>query len=224
MALRMALEVAGGRSSNDEGGWLVVIRTLVAESVALVRAGLLVLLAKEPDIKVVAELDRPELVIPAARETQPDVAVLDGAMAAPGGFAAIRELRAAAPACASIIMSASRSPYELREAIAARADGYVTKDSDPEKLTDAIRRVAAGSKALDPDLAFSTLSPLASPLTAREVDVLRLAAKGEPAVEIAGRLYLSVGTVRNYMSRVIGKTGARNRVDAIRIAEGAGWL
>jgi two-component system, NarL family, response regulator DesR len=204
-----------------------VIRTLVAESVALVRAGLLVLLAREPDIKVVAEIDRAELVIPTAAQLQPDVAVLDGAMAAPDGFAAIRELRAAAPACGSIIMSASRSPCELREAIAARADGYVTKDSGPDKLIDAIRRVAAGSKAVDPDLAFSTLTTLTtrvSPLTRREEDVLRLAAQGQPAVEIAGRLYLSVGTVNNYMSRVIGKTGARNRVDAIRIAEGAGWL
>jgi two-component system response regulator DesR len=121
-------------------------------------------------------------------------------------------------------MSATHSPRELRGAIAACADGFVVKDSDPGKITDAIRRVAAGRKALDPDLAFSTLASAASPLTQRELDVLRLAAQGEPAVEIAGRLYLSVGTVHNYMSRVIGKTGARNRVDAIRIAEGAGWL
>jgi two-component system response regulator DesR len=145
-------------------------------------------------------------------------------MAAHDGFAAIRELHAAAPACASVIMSASHSPGELRQAIAARADGFVVKDSDPGKITDAIRRVAAGKKALDPDLAFFTLTSLPSPLTPREADVLRLAAQGEPAVEIAGRLYLSVGTVHNYMSRVIGKTGARNRVDAIRIAEGSGWL
>lgn len=201
-----------------------MIRTLIAESVALMRGGLLALLAGEPDIQVVAELDRPELVIPAASQVQPDVAVVDRVMAAHDGFATIRGLHTAAPACASIIMSASHSPGELREAIAAHADGFVVKDSDPDKITDAIRRVAAGKKALDPDLAFSTLTSLASPLTPREVDVLRLAAQGEPAVEIAGRLYLSVGTVHNYMSRVIGKTGARNRVDAIRIAEGAGWL
>jgi two-component system response regulator DesR len=201
-----------------------VIRTLVAESVALVRAGLLVLLAGEPDIRVVAEVDRPELVIPAACQLQPDIVVVDGAMVAHNGFAAIRQLHAAVPACASIIMSASRSPCDLREAIAANADGFVVKDSDPDKITEAIRRVAAGNKALDQDLAFSTLTTRDSPLTPREVDVLRLAAQGEPAAGIAERLYLSVGTVHNYMSRVIGKTGARNRVDAIRIAEGAGWL
>jgi two-component system response regulator DesR len=154
----------------------------------------------------------------------PDVAVVDCTMAAHDGFATIRELHAAVPACGSVIMSSSHSPCELREAVAACADGFVVKDADPEKITDAIRRVAAGQKALDPDLAFSTLNSPASPLTQREADVLRLAAQGEPAMEIAGRLYLSVGTVRNYMSRVIGKTGARNRIDAIRIAEGAGWL
>jgi two-component system response regulator DesR len=201
-----------------------VIRTLIAESAALMRAGLLALLAKEPDITVVAELDRAELVVPAACRLEPDVAVVDGTMVAHDGFAAIRELHAAVPACGSVIMSSSHSPCELREAVAACADGFVVKDSDPDKIAEAIRRVAAGKKALDPDLVFSILNSPASPLTRREVDVLRLAAQGEPAMEIAGKLYLSVGTVRNYMSRVIGKTGARNRVDAIRIAEGAGWL
>jgi two-component system response regulator DesR len=201
-----------------------VIRTLIAESVALVRLGLVAVLAKEPDIKVVAELDRPEPVVPAACRLQPDVAVVDGYMAAYDGFATIRELHAAVPSCGSVIMASSSSPCELREAVAACPDGLVVKDSAPDKITEAIRRVAAGKKALDPDLAFSALNSEASPLTPREVDVLRLAAQGAPAMEIAGELYLSVGTVRNYMSRVIGKTGARNRVDAIRIADRAGWL
>ena len=201
-----------------------MIRTLIAESVALMRVGLLALLTKEPDIVVVAELDRPEFVVPAALRVEPDVAVVDGAMAANEGFAAIRELHAAVPACGLIVMASGHNPYELREAIAARADGFVVKDSDPNKITEAIHRVATGKKVLDPDLAFSTLSSLASPLTQREVAVLRLAAQGEPAMDIADKLYLSVGTVRNYMSRVIGKTGARNRIDAIRIAEDAGWL
>jgi two-component system response regulator DesR len=201
-----------------------MIRTIIVESAALIRTGLLVLLAEEPDIKVVAELDRPELVVPTARSSEPDVVLVDGDMAARDGFATIQALHAAVPACALVVMSSSRSPCELRKAVAAHADGFVAKDSAPDKITEAIRRVAAGKKALDPDLAFSTLNSLASPLTAREEDVLRLVAQGEPAMEIADKLYLSVGTVRNYMSRVIGKTGARNRVDAIRIAEGAGWL
>lgn len=201
-----------------------MIETLIADSADLTRAGLLALLNREPDIEVVAELDRPEFVVPAACLVRPDVAVVDGSMAAHDGFATIRELHAAVPACGSVIMSSSDSPCDLREAFAARADGFVMKESDPDKITDAIRRVAEGKKVVDPDLAFSTLTSAVSPLTAREVDVLRLAARGEPAMEIAQRLYLSVGTVHNLMSRVIGKTGARNRVDAIRIAESEGWL
>jgi two-component system response regulator DesR len=201
-----------------------VIQTLIAESVALMRAGLLALLSGEPDINVVAELDRPELVVPAACRLEPDVALVDEVIATRDGFATIRELHEAVPACGSVIMSSGHIRCELRGAIAACADGFVVKDSDPDKITDAIRRVAAGKKALDPDIAFSALTRPVSPLTPREADVLRLAAQGEPAMGIAGKLYLSVGTVHNYMSRVIGKTGARNRVDAIRIAEGSGWL
>jgi two-component system response regulator DesR len=201
-----------------------VIRTLIAEDVALIRVGLTAFLAKEPDIKVVAELDRPETLIPTALASQPDVAVVDGSMTAHDGFATIRALHAAVPACGSIIMASSPNPCELRAAVAACAEGFLLKDSDPDKITEAIRRVAAGRKAIDPDLAFFALDSAASPLTPREADVLRLAAQGTPAMEIASELYLSVGTVRNHMSRVIGKTGARNSVDAIRIADHAGWL
>ena len=201
-----------------------MIRTLVAENVALVRAGLFALLAREPDIEVVAELDRAEFVVPAASRLRPDVALVDGDVTACDGFAVIRALHAEVPACGSIVIASSHSPCVLREAVAACADGFVVKDSAPDKIIEAIRRVGAGRKALDPDLAFSTLNSADSPLTAREVDVLRLAAQGAPTSEIAGELYLSVGTVRNYMSRVIGKVGARTRVDAVRIADRAGWL
>jgi two-component system, NarL family, response regulator DesR len=200
-----------------------VIRTLIAENVALLRVGLRALLTTEPDIEVVADLARPELVVPAVCELAPDVALVDAAMAAEG-TGAIRELHATVPACGLVIMASGNNPGELREAIAAHADGIVVKDCDPGKITEAVRNVAAGKKIFDPELAFSTLNGLASPLTPREVDVLRLAALGQPAMEIASHLYLSVGTVRNYLSRVIGKTGARNRIDAIRIAEGEGWL
>ena len=121
-----------------------MIRTLVAESVALIRIGLLALLAKEPDIKIVAELDRRELVVPAARRLRPDVAVVDGDMAAHDGFATIRELHIRVPACSSVIMASSPSGCELREAVAACADGFVVKDAAPDKITEAIRRVAEG--------------------------------------------------------------------------------
>lgn len=200
-----------------------MIRVLVAESVALMRAGLVALLTGQFDIEVIAELDRAELVVPTARASLPDVAVIDEVIAG-GGFPLIRALRDAAPGCGAVIMASSHSSCKLREAVIASADGFVVKESATDKITEAVRRVAAGRKALDPDLAFSALNTPTSPLTTREIDVLRLAAEGAPAAEIASELYLSVGTVRNYISRAIGKTGARTRVDAIRIAEGAGWL
>lgn len=202
-----------------------MIRTLIAESNALVRVGLSALLAREPDMEVVTELDRLPLVLPAARALQPDVVLLDAGMVAPEGFATVRALRAAVPACGSIVMaSTSGSAWELREAFAACAEGFILKDSDPVRITDAVRHVSAGRKAVDPDLAYSVLNSGDNPLTPRELDVLRLVSEGAPATEIASELYLSVGTVRNYLSRVIRKTGARNRVDAIRIAGEAGWL
>lgn len=202
---------------------LPVIRMLVAERVALTRAGLVALLLGELDCEVVAELDRPEFVVPASRTSRPDVAVIDEKMAG-DEFRLIREVHCAAPGCSSVIMADSQTPRRLREAVAAGADGFVGKESAPDKIAEAIGRVASGGKALDPDLAFSALSTTVSPLTTREIDVLRLASEGAPDPEIAQELYLAVGTVRNYISRAIGKTGARTRVDAIRKAEGAGWL
>lgn len=202
-----------------------MIRTLIAESNALIRAGLSLFLDREPDIKVVAELDRPRDVIPAACAFEAAVAVLDSDMAVHDRFAAVRALRAAVPACGSLIVaSASDKPSDLRAAFTACADGVVREDSEPDKITEAVRRIAAGGKAVDPDIAFSALNSADNPLTPREVDVLRLVAEGSPVREIAGELYLSAGTVNNYLSRAIGKTGARNRVDAIRIADQAGWI
>lgn len=200
-----------------------MIRTLVAESVALIRAGLLTLLSEGLGSEVVAELDRAELVVPAALASRPDVAVIDEKIAG-DEFLLIRELRDAVPGCGSVILACSHSPHRLREAVTAGAGGFVAKESSPDKIAEAIRRVASGGKALDPDLAFRALNVAVSPLTAREIDVLRLASEGAPDLEIASELYLTVGTVRNYISRAIGKTGARTRVDAIRKAEGAGWL
>lgn len=200
-----------------------MIRMLVAESVALMRAGLVALLIGELDCEVVAELDRAEYVVPASLTLRPDVSVIDEKIAG-DGFRLIRELRRAVPGCGSVVMASSRSPHRLREAVAAGADGFVRKESAPEKIAEAVERVASGAKALDPDLAFCALSDAVSPLTSREIDVLRLASEGAPVPEIARELYLTPGTVRNYISRAIGKTGARTRVDAIRKAEGAGWL
>lgn len=200
-----------------------MIRMLVAESVALIRTGLVALLSGELDCEIVAELDRAELVLSASLASRPDVAIIDEKIAG-DEFQLVREVRCAVPGCASVVMAYSHSPGRLREAVAAGADGFVGKESPSDKIAEAVGRVAAGGKALDPDLAFSALSVTASPLTAREIDVLRLASEGATDQEIASKLYLSLGTVRNYISRAIGKTGARTRVDAIRKAESAGWL
>jgi two-component system response regulator DesR len=115
-------------------------------------------------------------------------------------------------------------PRDLRQAVAAHATGFVLKDTAPENISRAIRHVANGMKALDPDLAFAALESPANPMTPRECDVLRLAAAGAPTAEIAGKLCLTIGTVRNHISRIIAKTGARNRIDAIRMADHRGWL
>jgi two-component system, NarL family, response regulator DesR len=201
-----------------------VIRILIVERIAVIRAGLVASLSRERDIEVVAELDRHEPVLPIVSALRPDVAVIDDSIACHDGFAIVRALRAALPSCRTLIMATRPHSRDLRKAVTALAAGFVLKDTSPDKISEAIRQLAAGKKALDPDLAFAARGATANPLTPRERDVLALAAQGAPTPEIAQQLCLAIGTVRNYMSNIIGKTGARNRVDAIRIADRSGWL
>jgi two-component system response regulator DesR len=201
-----------------------VIRTLIAEQTALIRAGLVAFLSCADDIEVIAELQHGDDVVSASRALLPDVAVLGASLPGADGFAAARALHAELPTCHSLIMSDQRDPAGVRRAVAAHAIGFVVRDAPPDFLTEAVRRAAGGRKVIDPDLAFAALSAEENPLTSRELDALGLAAKGATTAEIAMDLCLSVGTVRNYLSRAIAKTGARNRVDAIRIAGGAGWI
>lgn len=201
-----------------------MIRTVIAERIALIRAGLVACISHERDIEVVAELDRREPVVPTVSSLQPDVVVIDGDIACQDGFAVIQALHTATPSCHTLIMATRPYPRDLRKAVAAHATGFVLKDSSPEDISEAIRQVAKGMKAVDPDLAFATLDATANPMTPRECDVLRLAAEGASTAEIAGQLCLTAGTVRNHISSIITKVGARNRVDAIRIADQSGWL
>lgn len=201
-----------------------MIRTLIAEQTALIRAGLVAFLSCADDIEVIAELQHGDDVVSASRALLPDVAVLGASLPGADGFAAARALHAELPTCHSLIMSDQRDPAGVRRAVAAHAIGFVVRDAPPDFLTEAVRRAAGGRKVIDPDLAFAALSAEENPLTSRELDALGLAAKGATTAEIAMDLCLSVGTVRNYLSRAIAKTGARNRVDAIRIAGGAGWI
>jgi two-component system, NarL family, response regulator DesR len=201
-----------------------VIRTLIAEQSCLVRAGLAALLSGADGIEVIAELQRGDQVISASRVLRPDVAVLAVTLPGLDGFATAHALHEELPSCHSLIMSEQRDPGYLRRAVASHAVGLIVRDASPDFIAEAVRRVAKGRKVIDPDLAFAALNAEENPLTPRELDALRLAGQGATTAEIALELCLSVGTVRNYLSRVISKTGARNRVDAIRIANDSGWL
>jgi two-component system response regulator DesR len=200
------------------------IRLLLADDQALVRGALATLLELEPDMTVVAEVGRGDEVVAAARESNPDVALLDVEMPGMDGIEATRELRAALPDVKVVIVTTFGRPGFLRRALVAGANGFVVKDTPARQLADAVRRVNSGLRVVDPTLAADSLAVGESPLTVRETEVLRAARDGGSVSDIAGAVFLSEGTVRNHLSAAIGKTGARNRADAVRIAEENGWL
>jgi two-component system response regulator DesR len=201
-----------------------MIRILLAEDQGMVRGALAALLAFEPDLEVVAQVSSGDGVLAAAEGAQPDVALLDIEMPGIDGIEAAARLHRALPDCRILILTTFGRPAYLRRAMAAGASGFLVKDAPAERLANAIRRVAAGERIVDPELAAAALQDAESPLTARERDVLEAGARGSPVSEIALRLHLSEGTVRNYLSTAIGKTGARNRTEAWRIARDRGWL
>ena len=201
-----------------------MIRVLVAEDMHLIRGALVALIGLEEDMQVVAELDRGDLVEPTALRVEPDVAVLDIDMPGLDGLTAARRLQVSVPACQSLILTGLSQPGHLLRALEGRVRGFLPKDAPASELADAIRRVAAGERVLDPVLVAAALETGANPLTDRETDVLRAAAAGLSTEEIGDTVSLSPATVRNYLSYAIAKLGARNRIDAIRIARDAGWL
>jgi two-component system response regulator DesR len=200
------------------------IRVLLADDQHLVRGALAALLSLEDDLDVVAEVGRGDEIVAAARAARPDVALLDVEMPGLDGIAAAAALRVAVPDCRVLILTTFGRPGYLRRAMEAGALGFVVKDTPAVELATAVRRVAAGERVVDPALAAATLAGGASPLTGRERDVLVAARDGATIADIAGRLILSEGTVRNYLSAAITKTGTRNRVEALRVAETNGWL
>ncbi|WP_448613519.1 response regulator transcription factor [Modestobacter sp. URMC 112] len=202
----------------------MTIRVLLAEDQTLVRGALRALLDLEPDIEVVAEVGRGDEVLTAARAAAPDVALLDIEMPGRDGIEAARELAAELPAVRAVVLTTFGRPGFLRRAMEVGAAGFLVKDSPVAELARAIRAVVDGERVIDRDLAAAALALGATPLSAREADVLRAAAGGATVADIAGRLFLSEGTVRNYLSSAIGKTGARTRVEAARVAEEKGWL
>ncbi len=201
-----------------------MVRLLLADDQELIRSALAALLALEPDFEVVATVGRGDEVVAAVRSHYPDVALLDIDMPGIDGLAAAAVLAHEVPECRALILTTFGRPGYLRRAMESGARGFVVKDAPPEQLAAAIRRVAAGELVVDPVLAADTLASGASPLTARERDVLVAARPGATVAEIAARLYLTEGTVRNYLSAAIAKAGARNRAEAVRLADERGWL
>jgi len=201
-----------------------VIRLLIADDQALVRGALSALLGLESDIEVVAEVGRGDEVASAALAARADVALLDIEMPGMDGIAAAAELRKTFPSCRTLMVTTFGRPGYLKRAMQAGAAGFVVKDTPAPQLADAVRRVAQGLRVVDPALAAESLAQGDSPLTERETDVLGVAIAGGSIADIARILHLSEGTVRNHLSSAIGKTGARNRADAARIAEESGWL
>ena len=201
-----------------------MIRVLLAEDQVMIREALVALLSFEDDIEVVAQVGRGDQVVKAAKAACPDVALLDIEMPGMDGLTAAAELRKCHPAIKVVILTTFGRPGFLRRAMESGVSAFLVKDSPADKLTDTIRRVLAGERVIDPDLAAAALADGMNPLTPRERDVLHASADGGTIAEIAGLLFLSEGTVRNYLSSCIQKTGARNRAEALRIAEERGWL
>jgi two-component system response regulator DesR len=201
-----------------------VIRVLLAEDQGMVRGALATLLDLEGDLEVVAQISRGDQVVDAALAANPDVALLDIEMPGIDGLEAAALLHRALPSCVIIMLTTFGRPGYLRRAMEAGATGFVVKDGPADQLAVFIRRAVAGERVIDTALAAAALSDGTNPLTPRERDVLHAASAGAAIATIAESLFLSQGTVRNYLSSAIQKTGARNRIEAVRVAERQGWL
>ena len=201
-----------------------MIRILLADDQALVRGALAALLDLEADIEVVAQVGRGDEVVAAARSSAAQVCLLDIEMPGLTGLEAAERLRAELPEVRSLIVTTFGRPGYVRRALDAGAAGFLVKDTPARELADAVRRVHAGLRVIDPALATESLMSGPSPLTARETEILQLALDGSPVAVIAARAHLSVGTVRNHLSAAIGKTGASTRAEAARLAQSNGWI
>ncbi|HEV7657856.1 MAG TPA: response regulator transcription factor [Mycobacteriales bacterium] len=201
-----------------------MIRILLAEDMGMVRGALVALLNLEKDLEVVAAVASGEEILPAALEHRPDVAVIDIDLPGKDGLTAAVEIHENVPKCRTLMLTSLGTAGTVRRALAAHVGGFMLKDAPPDSLANGIRKVAAGGRVVDPQLAMSAWDSEQCPLTDRETEILRLASAGYDPVDIAGELFLSAGTVRNHLTSIIGKLNARNRVDAIRIATEAEWL
>ncbi|MFB0620073.1 response regulator [Streptomyces sp. AGS-58] len=200
------------------------IRVLLAEDQGMMRGALALLLGMEEDIEVVAQVSAGDAIVDGVLTHRPDVALLDIELPGLSGLDAAALLRDRAPDCRVLILTTFGRPGYLRRAMEAGAAGFLVKDGPVEELAGAVRRVLGGETVVDPGLAAAALTAGPNPLTAREREVLTVARDGATVADIAGRLHLSESTVRNYLSSAIGKTGTRNRAEAVREARQQGWL
>ena len=201
-----------------------MIRVLLAEDMRILRDTLVAVLNLQDDIEVVTEVSSGDAIVPAALRDRPDVAVVDIDLPSVDGLTASAELRERCPDCKILILTVLGNPGTLRRALAAHVDGFLVKDTPAAQLADAVRKIAAGERVIDQHLALAALEVPESPLSPREAEVLRLFASGADPAEIAANAHLSYGTVRNYLASAVTKLGARNRIDAVRIAAESGWL
>jgi two-component system response regulator DesR len=200
------------------------IRVLLAEDIDLFRAALVSVLSKEVDIEIVADLKCDQQVVSMALHVRPDVAVVSVDMSDTQGLSTVRGLRKVLPECQIVALTVKRPIGLLKRLLAADVSGLIDKNAPAARLSHTIRRVAVGDTVIDANLVIVSLPAGNNPFTPRELHVLKLAAEGASGPEIAKRLFLSPGTVRNYLSNAMNKAGARTRIDAIRIATEAGWL
>lgn len=202
----------------------MTVRILLADDEHLIRTALAQLLALEPDLEVVAEAATGDEALAMAARHAPDVAVLDLQMPGPDGIAVAERLAADLPGCGVVIVTSHGRPGHLKRALRSGVRGFLPKTTSAATLADVVRKVHAGGRHVDPDLAAEAIAAGDSPLTPREADVLELAADGTTIEEIAARAALSPGTVRNYLSSAITKLGAANRHDACATARRMGWI
>ena len=190
----------------------------------MIRGALKALLSAEPDIEVVADVDRGDRVVEAALAARPDVALLDIEMPGQDGITTAGELLKRMPEVRILILTVFGRPGYLKRAIELGVHGFLLKDARPDELAVAVRRTAAGERVVEPGLAVAALSEGSNPLTAREREVLVISGLGASVEEVARRLNLTRGTVRNHLSIAIQKLNAKNRFEAARLAEEKGWL
>ncbi|MBG9792556.1 hypothetical protein ABD76_08625 [Paenibacillus dendritiformis] len=201
-----------------------MIRIVIAEDQRMLRGALASLLDLEDDIEVVGQAGDGDEALELIARLEPDVCLMDIEMPAKSGLDVAEELKRQRLNCRVIILTTFGRPGYFERAVKAGVQGYLLKDEPSERLAEAIRNVVRGEREISPELAFAVVHEEDNPLTEREREILKLAAEGRTANEIASALYLSYGTVRNYLSSIMNKLEARTRIEAIENARSKGWL